>query len=262
MKLSLKAGTTSKLVDIFILDSSKTDGSGLTGLTSGSSGLTAYYYREGANAATSISLTSMTLGTWTSAGFIVIDGTNMPGCYQLGIPDAALASGAKSVVIMLKGATNMAPVLLEIELTATDNQDAVRGGMTALPNANAEAAGGLYTRGGGAGQITQSANGQIDAKVVASSIVNGLRKNVAFTAMPFVLIDSATHQPATGKSPTVTRSIDGGSFGGGTLASVTEIAHGIYTVDGGSGDSNGTFVTFRATAADCDDTLWTVITVP
>ncbi len=36
---------------------------------------------------------------------------------------------------------------------------------TALPNAAAEAAGGLYTRGTGAGQINQAANGQIDANI-------------------------------------------------------------------------------------------------
>jgi hypothetical protein len=39
--------------------------------------------------------------------------------------------------------------------------------MTALPNANAEAAGGLYTRGTGAGQINQDANGRVDARVAA-----------------------------------------------------------------------------------------------
>lgn len=50
---------------------------------------------------------------------------------------------------------------------AMDFDDAVRGGMTALPNAAAEAAGGLYTRGGGAGQINQPANGQIDTNPVA-----------------------------------------------------------------------------------------------
>ena len=52
------------------------------------------------------------------------------------------------------------------EVTAEDKQDAVRGGRTALPNANAEAAGGLFTRGTGAGQINQPANGQIDANMV------------------------------------------------------------------------------------------------
>ena len=49
-----------------------------------------------------------------------------------------------------------------------DFSDAVRMGLTALPNAAAEAAGGLFTRGTGAGQIKQSANGQIDTNVVTT----------------------------------------------------------------------------------------------
>ncbi len=123
-KLAIKAGTTSKLVDIFVQDSSSNVGAGLTGLAFGTGSLTCYYYREGAASAVQISLLTMTLGTWTTAGFIVVDGTNLPGVYQLGVPDAAFAAGAKSCVIMLKGATNMAPCVLEIELTAVDNQSA------------------------------------------------------------------------------------------------------------------------------------------
>lgn len=123
-KISIKAGTASKLLDLFISDSSSTTGAGLTGLVFNTASLTAYYYREGAGSATAITLATMTLGTWATGGFVVIDGTNMPGCYQLAIPDAAIAAGAKSVIVMLKGATNMAPLVLEVELTATDNQSA------------------------------------------------------------------------------------------------------------------------------------------
>ena len=47
-----------------------------------------------------------------------------------------------------------------------DLSDIVRMGLTALPNAAAEASGGLYTRGSGAGQINQAANGQIDSNAV------------------------------------------------------------------------------------------------
>jgi hypothetical protein len=53
------------------------------------------------------------------------------------------------------------------ELSGVDFTDAVRMGLTALPNAAAEAAGGLYTRGSGAGQIRQDANGRIDVNVKA-----------------------------------------------------------------------------------------------
>lgn len=52
------------------------------------------------------------------------------------------------------------------EVVAYNPFDGVRMGMTALPNAAAEAAGGLYTRGSGAGQINQPANGQIDTNLV------------------------------------------------------------------------------------------------
>ena len=122
MKLSLLKGSTSKLLQIFVQDSSLTTGAGLTGLVFNSAGLTAYYYREGAGAAVAITLATMTLGTWASSGFVVVDGTNMPGVYQLAVPDAAFATGANSVVVMLKGATNMAPVVLEVELTQWDTQ--------------------------------------------------------------------------------------------------------------------------------------------
>jgi hypothetical protein len=50
----------------------------------------------------------------------------------------------------------MAPCVLEIELTAVDNQDATRFGLSALPNAAAEASGGLVTRGTGTGQLSVS----------------------------------------------------------------------------------------------------------
>ena len=52
---------------------------------------------------------------------------------------------------------------------AVDFTDAVRFGLTALPNAAAEAAGGLYTRGTGAGQVNQPANGMIDTNVVRNA---------------------------------------------------------------------------------------------
>jgi len=133
MLLSIPIGTTSKILQFPIFDSSSTTGALLTGLVFNSAGLTAYYNREGAaGAATLITLATATKGTWATGGFIAVDGTNMPGWYELHIPNAALASGAKSVSIHLKGATNMVPVPILIELTATSNQDAAAGGMTNL----------------------------------------------------------------------------------------------------------------------------------
>lgn len=162
MKLSIQAGSTSQTVNIFIQDSSSVTGAGLAGLVYNTASLTAYYALSRA-AAVSITLATLAAVTsaYSSGGFKEIDATNMPGWYRFDIPDAALASG-RFVGFLFKGATNMAPLPIEIELTAWNNQDSVRAGLTALPNAAAEAAGGLYTSGSGAGQIKQSNNGQID----------------------------------------------------------------------------------------------------
>jgi hypothetical protein len=131
-KLSIQGGKTSQSVTVFIQDSSKFDGSGLTGLAHNSSSLSAYYTFNGANtAATQITLDTLPAANsaWSSGGFKEIDAVNVPGVYRLDLPDAALTAGRKSVIVMLKGAANMAPCVFEIELTAWDNQNATSGGM-------------------------------------------------------------------------------------------------------------------------------------
>ncbi|MES0071925.1 hypothetical protein [Mesorhizobium sp. M0058] len=154
MKLQKLAGATSEIWQIFIRDSSSTTGGGLTGLTNASGSLTAYYHRDTDTTATAISLVTMTVGTFTSSGFKEIDATNMPGWYQFCPPNAALAAGAKSCAIHLKGAANMAPMPIEVQLIAVNIDDAVRMGMTALPNAAAGANGGL--------PLSVDASGRVD----------------------------------------------------------------------------------------------------
>lgn len=118
MKLNIKKGSTSQLIEVFISDSSKTDGSGLTGVAFGD--ITGYYYRSGAAVPVQLAaLKTMTVGTWVTEGFKEISAANMPGYYQLGVPNAALITGTDKVNIMLKGATNMAPLPLEIQLINT-----------------------------------------------------------------------------------------------------------------------------------------------
>ena len=163
-------GATSVIIPVSIYDSSSTTGAKLAGLAFNTASLTAYYNRMGAaGAATAITLATATKGTWATGGFVAIDGTNMPGDYELHVPDAAFATGVNEVAIQLKGATNMVPVNLVVHLRAVDFQDTVRGGMTALPNAAAAASGGLYIRGAGAGAINQDANGRVDVNLVALS---------------------------------------------------------------------------------------------
>lgn len=116
-KLSITKGTTSKRLAIFIQDATAVDGAGLTGLLF--SDITWHYWREdeGNVDATAVTEATATRGTFASGGIIQKDATNFPGAYEIGVPDLALATGADWVVMILKGATDMVPVVLEIELT-------------------------------------------------------------------------------------------------------------------------------------------------
>lgn len=163
MKLSIQAGATSQSINVFISDSSSTTGAGLTGLVYNTSSLVAYYSFTGANAtATAITLATLAAANsaYSSGGFKEIDATNMPGWYRLDLPDAVLATSKGRVVsLLLKGAANMAPCPVEIELTGWDNQNATNGGIAALPAVAADADGGLMVIGTGTRQLNPSAGG-------------------------------------------------------------------------------------------------------
>lgn len=171
MKLLIQKGSTSKLARIFIQDSTLSDGSGLTGLLYNSSGLTAYYIKESQSTATAITLATMTVGTWATGGFKEIDATNLPGVYEIGLPNACLTTN-DSVLVMLKGATNMAPVVMEIQLVSFDPNDSVRMGLTSIPNASAGSAGGLPTDSTGKTSFNDISTSQVNAEVVDALITD------------------------------------------------------------------------------------------
>jgi len=121
MKLQVVKDTTSKRLGIFIQDSSSTTGAGKTGLTWQSTNLKWYYWREsdGDVAATSVTLATATRGTFTSGGFVEKDATNLPGFYEIGIPNAAIATGANWVAMCIRDSGSgltIAPCTLEIQL--------------------------------------------------------------------------------------------------------------------------------------------------
>lgn len=128
-KISVLGGATSITLPIFIQASTSTTGLGLTGLAGTSTGLTAMYYR-GTGTGVPITLTTSSLNAaYTSGLFVEVDSTRMPGFYRFDPPDAAFAVGPRSCAIMLQGAGNMAPLPMEVELTAWNNQDGVAGGI-------------------------------------------------------------------------------------------------------------------------------------
>lgn len=87
---------------------------------------------------------------------------------------------------------NTAEAIAQGQVVAFDPYDVVRLGLTALPNAAAEAAGGLFTRGTGAGQINQAANGMVDTNPVRLN-------NVAQSLLDLKDFADDGYDPATNK---------------------------------------------------------------
>jgi hypothetical protein len=117
-RFKIWAGTTGVMVPIHVTNSATE--SGLGGLVPGAGGLTAEYRREGGSSWTPIPLLSAAMGSYTSGGWVA-DG-NVAGAYEVGIPNAALAAGARWAEVRYYGATNMSPVVLYFELDAVNYQ--------------------------------------------------------------------------------------------------------------------------------------------
>ena len=157
-KQTVQINNTSRTEYVFIQNSSVSTGAGLTGLVFNSASLTADYCVE-RGARVNIPLVTQTAtGAYSSGGFVAVDGTNMPGLYRFDIPNAVFATaGADKAVVMLKGATNMAPVLLEYQIVGYNPDDAVRLGLTAIPNVSQGTIGSLPI-GNAAGAVTVATN--------------------------------------------------------------------------------------------------------
>lgn len=154
-----KAGAADRTVVIRIVDS--TDGTPETSVAYDTSGIDLKYWKLGANAVVDITEATQTVNGAHSDGGIVHVGN---GYYRLDLPDAATSTAGKTIVFGT--VTGMIVIGAVIDCVAYDPTDTVRLGLTALPNAAAEAAGGLFTRGTGAGQINQTVNGLINSNLI------------------------------------------------------------------------------------------------
>lgn len=110
----------------------------------------------------------------------------------------------------------------------------------------------------------KSGTGTGELSLTSGKVVlnTNLKKNQALSNYHFLMTDSTNHAPATGLTVTATRCLDNGTFGSGTLSSVTEVSNGIYRVDLAAGDMNGNVVTLRFTATGADDLFVTLVTEP
>lgn len=95
----------------------------------------------------------------------------------------------------------------------------------------------------------------VDAiKAKTDNLPDGIAKNAALSNFPVVMVLAADHvTPATGKTVTGQRSIDGAAFASVTGA-IAEVSNGLYQFDAAAADTNGDIVVWRFSNADCDDT--------
>lgn len=169
MRFTRKNGATSNVFRVTLRNA--TTGQGLTGLTNASTGLVISTIADVEASATAYTAAGSTIDTIATLGmfaaptathcrFKEVDSTNHPGLYELQIADARFAvSNAKQLNVTISGATNLLTKEIVIQLTATDVDDSVRGGMSAIPNATAGASGGLPT-------LNASLNVNADAKAI------------------------------------------------------------------------------------------------
>lgn len=130
MKVQLVKAATSNILTVFILDSSSSVGAGLGSLDQTSS-IVGGYVRAGATGvALAVDENVTTEGTYeapSSAAQVRI-GTpaNMTsGTYELHFHNDLFATGADILTITLGGASNMAPTVIEVQLTDVDMNTAI-----------------------------------------------------------------------------------------------------------------------------------------
>jgi len=174
-------GSTDQSVVIRIIDD--TTGLPETGVVWNTAGIDMWYRREGAVSVDIVEAIRATLdAAHADGGFLHIN----DGYYRLDLPDAAVAAGANGV--MVAGAvTGMIVIGCYVPLVAYNPYDAVRMGMTALPNAAADAAGGLpISDAGGLDLDTQLANtSEVTAArmAVLTDWINGGRLDLLLDAI-------------------------------------------------------------------------------
>lgn len=107
-----------------------------------------------------------------------------------------------------------------------------------------------------------NANAQVVSDKTGYVLQSGqltIKKNQALNSFEFLMTDSTSHDPATGLTVSVFRSIDGGAFVA-TTNSPTEVSGGVYKINLAAADLNGTVVMLKFSAAGADPRFVTIVT--
>ncbi len=125
MKAQLVKGSTSVILTVFIQDASSTTGAGLGSLDQTSSIVGGYVRMGGTGVALAVDQNVTTEGTYeapsTAAQVRIGTPANMrTGTYELHFHNDLFATGADILTITLGGATDMADIVIEVQLTGSD----------------------------------------------------------------------------------------------------------------------------------------------
>ena len=136
MLLDYHLGQTSVVFRVKVRNSSVQTGAGLTGLTNASSGLVIAAIADNEATTTAYTAAGSTIDTITTLGtyaaptaghcrFKEVDATNHPGVYEVQLENSRFAvASAKSLLVSLSGATNMAQCDVVIPLRTVNPYDA------------------------------------------------------------------------------------------------------------------------------------------
>ena len=242
-------GTTDYTKTVFIPDPASTDGSGKTGLVAAN--LTVSYTRVETDndvVVTDVTSSLNDLAALTTAhtdwGILEVSSTLAPGLYRLDIADAVFASGAWSAVVYVMITTSAAAASpIEFDLVAFNKLDGVRLGLTALPNAAADAAGGLPISDAGGLDL----DGRLDAAV--SSRMATYTQPTGFLAATFpsgTIANTTNITAGTVTTATNVTTVNGLAANVITAASMhtdasAEIADAVWDEDATGHQTTGTF---------------------
>lgn len=240
-------GSTDVSVVIRIVDS--TDGTPETAVEHNTAGIDLWYRREGAavSSITEAALAALTTAH-TDGGIEHIS----HGFYRLDVPDAAFASGVDGVQIggTVTGMVVHAPY---IQLTDVDLFDAVRGGMTALPNAAADAAGGLPISDAGGLDLDARLDVAVSSRLAPTVAARTL--DVAATGEAGVDLDNTVG--TLGAAQIATGALTAAKFAAGAIDAaalatdaVAEIADGVWDEAQAGHVTAGTFGIIASEIAD------------
>jgi hypothetical protein len=169
-------GTTDRTVLVFVSDPASTTGAGKTGLAAAA--VTVTYTRvetdnDVVHSDVTSSLTDLSALTDAHAdwGWKEVSATLSKGLYRLDIADAVFAAGAWYAVVQVTITSGTAAATPKaFRLVSRNDLDGVRLGLTALPDAAADAAGGLPVSDAGGldldakvGALTFTVAGKVDA---------------------------------------------------------------------------------------------------